>query len=66
MMQHYDFYSPSEYHSTNTSSKSAGTRAGYNDTILRPSPRVVSNILNYARCTQCMTVKGHRIRLCLN
>ena len=53
MMQEYDLKI-----STNTSSESAST--------IQPSIRVVRNILNYARCTQCINVKDVRIKLYLN
>lgn len=58
MMQEYDFKQDLWSVSTNTSSESACT--------LQPSKRVVQNILNFARCTQCVNIGNVRIELYLN
>ena len=58
MTQEYDFKQGRRPVGTNTSSNSAST--------LQPSGRVIQNILNFARCTQCMCVKNQKIRLFLN
>lgn len=58
MMQEYDFKQGYKSYSTNTSSESAGTA--------QPSGWVIKNILNFARCTQCINVRNVRIKLYLN
>lgn len=58
MTQEYDYKRGHKTLSTNTSSESASTA--------QPSRRVVQNILNFARCTQCVYVKDVRIKLYLN
>ncbi len=58
MTQEYEFKQGRRPVGTNTSSNTAST--------LQPSGRVIQNILNYARCTQCICVKGGKIRLFLN
>lgn len=58
MMHDYDQTKGSTPYGTNTSSESACT--------LQPSQRVIKNILNYARCTQCIKLQGLEIKLCLN
>ena len=58
MMQTYDFKKGHRSYGTNTSSESAGTA--------QPSDRVIQNILNFARCTQCINVRNVRIKLYLN
>ena len=54
MMQDYDFLS-----STNTSSELHGT-------AVQPSPRVVQNILRYARCSQDIRLGDVSIKVYLN
>ena len=58
MTQEYEFKQGRRPVGTNTSSSSAST--------LQPSGRVIRNILNYARCTQCICAKEQKIRLFLN
>ncbi len=58
MMQEYDFKQDLWSVGTNTSSESAST--------VQPSERVIQNILNFARCTQCINVRNVRIKLYLN
>ena len=58
MTQEYDFKKGITPYGTNTSSESAST--------LQPSPRVIRNILNFARCTQNVSVRGMKIKLYLN
>ena len=58
MMQEYDYETSLKGLSTNTSSKPASTA--------QPSKRAVQNILNFARCTQCVNVRNVRIKLYLN
>ena len=53
-MQDYDFY-----HSESTSSESAST-------LIQPSPQVVQNILQYARCFQNIKVGEKNIKVYLN
>ncbi len=57
-MQDYDFTPSRRGSSTNTSMKSVS--------MIQPSKRVVQNVLNYARCTQCVNVGKVRIKLYLN
>lgn len=57
-MQEYDFNQDRRSVGTNTSSESACT--------VQPSERVIRNILNFARCTQCVNVRNVRIKLYLN
>lgn len=57
-MHDYDFIQGCTPYGTNTSSESAGT--------LQPSQRVIKNILNFARCTQCIKVQEREIKLYLN
>lgn len=57
-MQEYDFNQDRRSVGTNTSSESACT--------VQPSERVIRNILNFARCTQCINVRSVRIKLYLN
>ena len=57
-MQAYDFKRGHRSFGTNTSSESAGTA--------QPSDRVIRNILNFARCTQCINVRNVKIKLYLN
>lgn len=59
MMQDYEFASKMETKSTNTSSKSAST-------LEQPSHKAVQNILNFARCYQCVNVKDVKLKLYLN
>ncbi len=58
MMQEYDLKQDLWSVGTNTSSESAST--------VQPSERVIQNILNFARCTQCINVRNVRIKLYLN
>ena len=57
-MHDYDLKQGGTPYGTNTSSESACT--------LQPSQRVITNILNYARCTQCIRVRDREIKLFLN
>lgn len=59
MMQEYDLFPITENKSTNTSSNSYSTPK-------QPSSIVVQNILNFARCCQCINVKDVKIKICLN
>ena len=54
MMQHYDLLS-----STNTPSDTTNT-------TVQPSPRVVQNILQYARCQQDIKLGDISIKVYLN
>lgn len=58
MMQDYDFKPSHHDSSTNTSMESVS--------MVQPSKRVVQNVLNFARCTQCVNVRKVRIKLFLN
>lgn len=58
MTQEYDFKQGHRPVGTNTSSNSAST--------LQPSKRAIQNILNFARCTQCVKSGKLGIRLWLN
>ena len=58
MTQEYDFKRGYYPLGTNTSSESAST--------VQPSEKVIRNILNFARCTQHVKSRKHRIRLYLN
>lgn len=57
-MQDYDFKPSHRGSSTNTSMESVS--------MVQPSKRVVQNVLNFARCTQCINVRNVRIKLFLN
>lgn len=59
MMQDYEFASKPEAKSTNTSSKTAGT-------LEQPSSKAVQNILNFARCYQCVNIKDVKLKHYLN
>lgn len=61
MMQNYDLASDPEAKSTNTSSSPAGTPQ-----TPAPSKKAVQNILNFARCYQCVNVQNLKIKLYLN
>lgn len=58
MTQEYDYKKGLRPVGTNTSSESLSTA--------QPSERVVQNILNFARCTQNLSVGKIRIKLFLN
>lgn len=58
-MQNFDSLSAVSGEIKNTSLKSASTE-------VRPSERVVQNILNFARNAQQLTVENKRIKLYLN
>lgn len=58
-MQDYDFIPGLNGASTNTSSKSVSID-------VQPSPQVIKNIRNYARCIQQVTVRNVKITLYLN
>ena len=61
MMHNYDFFTH-----RGQSDRKSRTEWEQSETLTMPPAKVVRNILNYARATQCINVKGHRIRLCLN
>lgn len=61
MMHNYDFFTR-----RGQSDRNSRPASEQSETLTKPSPKVVRNILNYARATQCITVKGHRLRFYLN
>ncbi len=53
MMQEYDF-TPS------------GTFSGTASTSIQPSEQTLQNILSFARCQQCVVVRGVQMKVCMN
>ncbi len=68
MMQDYELSSNNEVTNMKSASKGVADKDATRmaNTIERPSMKAVENILNFARCCQCVNVKDVKIKLFLN